>query len=334
VPIKRYTYSFEAHHLSLGGFLFVMSYELAQAPKASFANIRSSRTFVISTVAVAVFVDLFLYSLIIPILPTLLTDRANVSASKLQITLSGLLATFHASVVICAPITGYFADRWSNRKYFLLGGLCALAATTVLFMVSRNLGLLFFARMLQGASASIVWAVGLALLVDVIGPKDIGVAMGWVSLGLSLGNTLGPVLGGIVYNRAGQYAAFTMGFATIAVDFVMRCLLRETNRSQVGSVLEEAQVQQESSHGSTESGASGEKPNEAAEVTIQINDPQPSLEHQQANQCRPGLFSIFTLLKYPDMLSSLWSVFLMTVILTGLEAVSNSKENILIRLGP
>jgi predicted MFS family arabinose efflux permease len=82
----------------------------------------------------------------------------------------------------------------------LLGGLFALAGATVLFMVSRNLGLLYFARMLQGASASIVWAVGLALHVDVVGPKDIGVAMGWVSLGLSLGNTLGPLLGGIVYH--------------------------------------------------------------------------------------------------------------------------------------
>lgn len=311
----------------------VMSSELAQGSRASFANIRSSRTFVISTVAVAVFVDLFIYSLIIPILPTLLTDRANVSASKVQITLSGLLTTFNASVVICAPITGYLADRWSNRKYFLLGGLFALAGATVLFMVSRNLGLLYLARMLQGASASIVWAVGIALLVDVIGPKNIGVAMGWVSLGLSIGNALGPLLGGIVYHRAGHYAAFVMGFAVITVDIVMRCLLRERNRSQVDSVLEGAQVLQNSSLGSTESCASGEKSNEAAEVTIEINNQQPGLEHGQANQCPPGLFSIFKLLKYPDMLSSLWSVFLMTIILTGLEAVSNSKENFLIRHG-
>ncbi len=306
-----------------------MPSEVAQVPRASFlANIRSSRTFVISTVAVAVFVDLFLYSLIIPILPTLLTERANVPASKIQITLSGLLTTFNASVVICAPITGYLADRWSNRKYFLLGGLFALAGSTLLFMVSKNVGLLYFARMLQGASASIVWAVGLALLVDVIGPKNIGVAMGWVSSGLSLGNTLGPLLGGIVYHRAGQYAAFIMGFAVIFVDIVMRCLLCETKRSQIGSVLEGAQVEQYSSHGSTEAGALGNKSNEAAEVIILINDQQPGIEARQANWCPQGLFSIFKLLKYPNMLSSLWSVFLMTIILTGLEAVSNSKENI------
>jgi hypothetical protein len=121
-----------------------------------------------------------------------------------------------------------------------------------------------------------------------------------------------------------------MGFAVITVDIVMRCLLRETNRSQVASALEGVQIQQDPAHQNTESGASGEKPSEAAEVTIQTNNQQPGLDRQQANQAPPGLFSIFKLLKYPDMLSSLWSVFLITVVLTGLEAISNSKENILI----
>jgi predicted MFS family arabinose efflux permease len=41
-------------------------------------------------------------------------------------------------------------------------------------------------RVLQGISAGIVWIVGLALLVDTIGPNDIGQAMGYVALSMSM----------------------------------------------------------------------------------------------------------------------------------------------------
>jgi predicted MFS family arabinose efflux permease len=40
--------------------------------------------------------------------------------------------------------------------------------------LARNISLLVIGRLLQGASASIVWTVGLALLVDTVGQNEIG----------------------------------------------------------------------------------------------------------------------------------------------------------------
>ncbi|KAI8933912.1 hypothetical protein NX059_009605 [Plenodomus lindquistii] len=51
--------------------------------------------------------------------------------------------------------------------------------------------------------------------------------MGWLSLGMSLGPLLSPLLGGIVYDHAGYNAVFGMAYALIGVDVVLRLLLVE-----------------------------------------------------------------------------------------------------------
>jgi MFS family permease len=298
-----------------------MSSGTAKAFSKKFSELRCSRTFITCTVAIAVFVDMFLYSLIIPILPTLLTERAQVTSSKVQVALAGLLAAYNVAIVICAPISGYFADKWSNRKMPLLGGLFALAGATVLFTLSKNLGLLYLARILQGVSASIVWVVGLALLVDATGSEGIGSAMGWISLGLSLGDTCGPLISGVVYERAGHYAAFSVAFVVITVDIILRCLLLEP-QSQDASTPEEVRPGQDSAPQSIESYVLEGRSNRSAEGVPQLSDNESGLEHRQEKDVPQGSFNIFKLLKYPDMLCSLWCIFMITVVLTGLEAVS------------
>jgi MFS family permease len=69
--------------------------------------------------------------------------------------------------------------------------------------------------------------VGLALVVDTVGEARTGQAMAYVSSAMSLGMILGPVLGGIIYDRAGYYAAFAVAFAIIGMDFVLRVILVE-----------------------------------------------------------------------------------------------------------
>lgn len=76
-------------------------------------------------------------------------------------------------------------------------------------------------------SAAIVWTVGLALLADTVGHEKIGQAMGYVAMSMSVSVLVGPLLGGVVYDKAGYYAVFTMAFGLIGVDIVLRVLLVE-----------------------------------------------------------------------------------------------------------
>lgn len=71
------------------------------------------------------------------------------------------------------------------------------------------------------------WVIGLALLADTVPQENLAQAMGYVSLGMSLGILLAPLLGGIVFDRAGYDAVFGMAYGLIGLDIILRLLLVE-----------------------------------------------------------------------------------------------------------
>lgn len=82
------------------------------------------------------------------------------------------------------------------------------------------------------ASAGVVWVVGLALLADTVGKERAGQSMGYVAMAYSISALLAPLLGGIVYDKAGYYAVFAMAFGMIALDIFLRLLLIEKKHAK------------------------------------------------------------------------------------------------------
>lgn len=106
-------------------------------------------------------------------------------------------------------------------------GLVILGGSTAMLCVADSIGLFAAGRVLQGASAAIVWVVGLAVLVDTVGAEEIGVAMGYVGLSMSLAILLAPLLGGIVFASAGYYSVYAMAFGLIVLDVILRFAMIE-----------------------------------------------------------------------------------------------------------
>lgn len=145
---------------------------------------RSNAFFIVSTVAIGLFTDLFLYGLVVPILPFLLRDKVDVPEDKVQSYVSGLLALFAGCSVITSPFAGLAADKLSSRQGpFLLGLVIMLFATTLLFL-GESVATLMIARGLQGVSGGFVWTIGLALCLETVGPENLGKTIGSVSLRL------------------------------------------------------------------------------------------------------------------------------------------------------
>lgn len=132
---------------------------------------------IVTTVNLAVFVDIFFFSLITPVLPFALSAQVGVPEDTLQYWISILLAAYGAALFVASPIVGIYADHTSSRKWPLLLGLIALAGASLLLAFGNSIGLFVLGRVLQGVSAAVVWSVGCALLVDTMG-SNVGVAMG------------------------------------------------------------------------------------------------------------------------------------------------------------
>jgi MFS family permease len=192
-----------------------------------FLKFRSSTSLIVSTVAIGLFTDLFLYGIIVPILPFLLSNRIGIPPQNTQNYTSILLAVYAGSSILYSLPAGIIADKLSSRQVPFLAGLFSLLGSTILLSAGQSIATLIVARVLQGISAATVWTVGLALIIDTVGPEKLGVTIGSIFSVISIGALLAPVLGGIVYDKAGDGAVFGMGFALLGVDLFLRLLLIE-----------------------------------------------------------------------------------------------------------
>lgn len=211
-------------HITQGFFTLVRSDPEKPPPLLKY---RSSKGFILTTICVAIFTDIFLYGIIVPVVPFALTKRAGVAEEDVQHWVSVLLAVYGAALLASAPVCGFLADRSTSRRLPLLVGLLALAGATLLLCFGHTIAVLVTGRLLQGISAAIVWTVGLALLVDTVGQKEIGQVMGYISISMSVSILVAPLLGGVVYDRGGYFGVYYMAFALIIVDIILRTVMIE-----------------------------------------------------------------------------------------------------------
>lgn len=170
-------------------------------------------------VTLATFVDIVAYSVAVPVLPAFAT---TLGAGPTVI--GFLFAAFGVTLLAVSIPLGALSDR-IGRRGPMVGGLVALALSTLLFAFSQSLSWLFFARLIQGAASAVTWVVGFALVADLYGPAERGRAMGIVMAGVGVGIMAGPPLGGWLYELGGIALPFVFVAVLAAVDGLARWLL-------------------------------------------------------------------------------------------------------------
>ncbi|KAL6715403.1 hypothetical protein ACLMJK_006364 [Lecanora helva] len=280
---------------------------------------RSSTLFIVSTVGIGLFTDLFLYGLVVPILPFILQDRIHLQGDQIQSHVSGLLAAYAGASVLFSPPAGILADRLPTRQLPFLVGLTALLLATLLLFLGQTIAVLAVARILQGVSAAVVWTIGLALVLDTVGPENLGKTIGSIFGFISIGELAAPVLGGVVYKKAGYAGVFGLGFAILAVDFIMRLLIIE---KKVAARYEDTQEGHErNGHISEERGNGHEDGEQDTE-----EDPLIRKEQNEAFRVPPQQpkavqsFPILYCLKDPRLLTALLLAFNQATLLATFDA--------------
>ncbi|KAI1394764.1 MFS transporter-like protein [Hypoxylon fuscum] len=188
---------------------------------------RSNTLFIIATVAIGLFTDLFLYGLVVPVLPFMLRNRLDIPEDEIQTYVSNLLAAYAGASVVSSVPAGWIADRTSSRQAPFLSGLAALLAATFMLAFGRSIAVLFVARVLQGISAAVVWTIGLAMILDTVGPENLGKVVGSIFSFISIGELMAPVIGGVLYEKTGYSGVFGVAAGVLGLDFLMRLLVVE-----------------------------------------------------------------------------------------------------------
>ncbi|KAL9126988.1 MAG: hypothetical protein Q9175_007822 [Cornicularia normoerica] len=280
-------------------------------------NWRSSTLFIVSTVGIGLFTDLFLYGLVVPILPFILQDRVDLPHDQIQSHVSGLLAAYAGASVLCSLPAGILADRLPTRQLPFLVGLTALLLATLLLFLGQNVAVLTVARVLQGISAAVVWTIGLALVLDTVGPENLGKTIGSIFGFISIGELAAPVLGGIIYKSAGYGGVFGLGFAILALDFIMRVLIIE---KKTAAKYDDGEVESFNGHAPQPEQDAEDGPEESEE------DPLIRKEESQEYKIPPDQprairsFPILYCLKDPRLLTALLLAFAQATLLATFDA--------------
>ncbi|MBI3798423.1 MAG: MFS transporter [Deltaproteobacteria bacterium] len=149
---------------------------------------------ILGVVTFALFLDYFLYGIVVPLTPL---SPAKVNSEE---QLGLLYGGYAVSVLLVTPLFGYLGDRVGGRVMMICGVVLG-ASATILFGLAPNFSLLLAARLCQGAASAAVWTSGLALIAEHYTEKRVEM-IGYAFTGSTAGSVLGPVVGGLMY-RAG-----------------------------------------------------------------------------------------------------------------------------------
>ncbi len=122
----------------------------------------------------------------------------NLSATQQEV--SWVVASYAIANVIIIPMTGFLGEQFGRRNYFF--------ASVVLFTLasmacgqSTNLWELVAFRFIQGIGGGALMATSQAILIDTFPPKQLPLGQALFGMGVIIGPTIGPTLGGFIVDN-------------------------------------------------------------------------------------------------------------------------------------
>jgi MFS family permease len=124
-------------------------------------------------------------------------------------------------------VVGFFADASASKNKPFLLSVVIMVSSTIIFFVATTPEMILVSRAIQGASTTFTWVTGLAYLVAKVGEGELGAYVGWTTVGVAVGEIIGPMVGGPIYDYFGHWAAFAVVEALLLVDILLRVLAKD-----------------------------------------------------------------------------------------------------------
>ena len=175
------------------------------------------------------------YAMVFPLLP-IYAVRFNAGA----FTIGLIIASFSVAQFAAAPLWGRLSDRFGRRPALIISLVGSATAFTI-FAFADSIGMLFFSRIVQGASGGTT-GVMQAYIGDSVEPNDRAKALGWLSAATNTGVMIGPVIGSEVWKYGPQVPGLlAASLCLLNLVFVWR-LLPESRTLQPAAYKERRSI--------------------------------------------------------------------------------------------
>jgi len=177
---------------------------------------RLERRLLVLVVFLGLFVDYMLLTAVMPIFPHI---KKTFGVTVFEI--GCLFAIKPLLQAITDPILAPFVDR--GWVWPFLAGLVLEAVTTTMFAFSESYAATMISRAFQGVASALIMTTGMALVARVHAHDDKarGIAMSLTVTGVASGVSLGPPLGGILFEIGGMKLPFLLMTGLTVIIFII-----------------------------------------------------------------------------------------------------------------
>lgn len=164
--------------------------------------VTARKWWVMAAVAIGVFLSTIDGSIVNVALPTLARDLKAPFTAVQWVVLAYLLV-----VVSLMMVAGRLADVCGKKRLYT-AGFIIFTVGSLLCGLSPTVMLLVASRVVQAIGASLLMALGAAIVTEVFPPQERGRAMGMIGMMVSIGLVSGPTFGGIILGSFKWHAIF------------------------------------------------------------------------------------------------------------------------------
>ena len=177
-----------------------------------------SRKAALGFIFVTLLIDVIGLGIIIPVMPSLITELINGDLSTASMYGGWLIFAYAVMQFFFAPILGGLSDRFGRRSVLLIS-LFGFGVDYLFLAFAPTIGWLFVGRVIAGImGASITTAT--AYIADVSPPEKRAQNFGMVGAAFGLGFIIGPVIGGVIGLHFGARAPFIAAACLTLVNWL------------------------------------------------------------------------------------------------------------------
>lgn len=167
---------------------------------------------------VTVLVDVIGIAVIIPVIPELIGNLAQVSIDEAASIGGSMMMMFAAMQFLFAPVMGELSDRFGRRPLLLIA-LFGLGLDYLFHAYAPSIFWLFVGRFIAGICGASV-TVANAYIADVSTPENKAKNFGMIGAAFGIGFILGPVIGGVFGEYFGFRAPFFVSAGLTLLNFL------------------------------------------------------------------------------------------------------------------
>jgi DHA2 family multidrug resistance protein len=163
------------------------------------------------------------------------TLMGNLGATISEV--SWVIASYAIANIIVVPMSGWLSAQIGRKKYFA-GSVALFTFASLMCGESGTIWTLVFWRFVQGIGGGALFATSQTILKEIYPPEKMGMAMAMFGLGVIVGPTVGPVLGGYLVDNYNWPIIFHVNvpIGIIATILTLKYIKNNPNDKNAGKI--------------------------------------------------------------------------------------------------